>query len=156
MRSVKLRPLVMLAGLCSWTLLTGCGGSSVVDVVLTPVTGKVTANGEPLSGAMITYAPYGQQIGKPAYGMTDTDGNYELNFVDGRTGCPPGSYLVTISKFAQPDGSPFPADMPAEQQTAVGMEHIPPEYSSPTQTKLLAEVKTETETIPFEISLKKK
>jgi len=141
--------------LCLVALL-GCGGGDSVDISLHPVTGTVLADGQPLPNAAVTFSPYGAQVGRPAYGRTDEAGKYELAFVDGRPGCPPGNYIVTISKFAQPDGSAFPASMPPEEQTAVGVEHVPPQYSDPTKTKLLAEVSPQGGDIPFEISMKKK
>ncbi|MCG6155528.1 carboxypeptidase-like regulatory domain-containing protein [Rubinisphaera margarita] len=139
--------------LCLFGVL-GCGGGDNVEISLLPVTGTVLADGQPVANAAVTFAPYGAQVGRPAYGRTDESGKYELAFVDGRPGCPPGNYIVTISKFAQPDGSAFPANVPPEEQTAIGVEHIPPQYSDPTKTKLLAEVSPQGGDIPFEISMK--
>jgi len=140
---------------CSLFVMSGCGGAGdEAEVSLLPVSGTVMADGQPLANVAVTFAPDGDQIGKPAYGRTDESGKYELAFSDGRMGCPPGSYRVTISKFAQPDGSAFPPDVPPEEQTATGVEHIPPQYSDPTRTKLLAEVSPQGGDIPFEISMK--
>ncbi len=141
--------------LCSLFLMAGCsGGGDEAEVSLLPVSGTIMADGQPLADVAITFAPDGDQIGKPAYGRTDASGKYELAFSDGRMGCPPGSYRVIISKFAQPDGSAFPPDVPPEEQTAIGIEHIPPQYSDPTRTKLLAEVTPQGGEFPFEISMK--
>lgn len=138
--------------LLCWTV--GCGGSGEPEIALVPVSGTVLADGQPLVNAMVTFAPYGEGQGRPAYGVTDSSGKYELKFVDGRPGCPVGKFRVSISKFAQADGSPFPAGMPAEEQTAVGKEHIPAKYSSYDKTELWTEVTGDGGSIPFEIKLK--
>lgn len=143
----------MLAGILC---LAGCGGGSEVHIPLQPVTGTVIADGQPLAGAMVMFGPYGAQIGKPAYGTTDASGKYELQFVDGRPGCPPGNYVVTISKFVHPNGNPFPADASGEEQRAMGVELVPKNYSDPTSSKLLAEVPPTGGDFPFEISMKGK
>ncbi|WP_339746617.1 hypothetical protein [uncultured Rubinisphaera sp.] len=142
--------------LCTMILFLslGCGTSGEPEILLVPVTGTVTASGKPVVKAMVTFYPSGETVGKPSYGVTDETGHYELNFVDDRTGCPPGNHLVTISKFAQPDGSPFPKEMAPEMQTATGVEHIPAQFSSSQKTKLKAEVSTEGGQFPFEITLK--
>ncbi|HBN78126.1 MAG TPA: hypothetical protein DD473_20410 [Planctomycetaceae bacterium] len=134
--------------------LSGCNSSNTPEIPLAPVAGTVMADGEPVVKAMVTFFPNGDTIGKPSFGLTDETGHYELNFVDDRKGCLPGKHLVTISKFAQPDGSPFPKDMAPEMQTANGIEHIPARFSSSQQTKLYAEVSAEGGQFPFEISLK--
>lgn len=141
--------------MCGVALIIGCGGgSSGPQFSLVPVTGIVTANGQPVANAVVSFAPYEGDIVRSAYGVTDDSGKYALQY-EGRDGCPPGKYRVTVSKFAMPDGSPFPRGMPPEEQTAEGIEHVSKEFSDAEQTKLYTEVTNETKDIPFEVTLKK-
>jgi hypothetical protein len=76
-------------------LFLGCAGSSSGTVA---VTGKVTKDGQPVSGAAVTFVPTAPD-GKPASGTTDDSGSYKLTtFVNG-DGALPGSYKVTVTKF---------------------------------------------------------
>lgn len=80
--------------------LTGCtpGRNSA------PVSGKVTLNGEPQEGIFIYFEPelpkdIDPQIGlSKSYGKTDTEGRFELNFMDAdkdRSGALVGKHVVT-------------------------------------------------------------
>lgn len=132
----------------------GCGGGSsepLVDVVA--VSGKVTLNGEPLSGAGITFIPQGAGTGRPCYGATGDDGAYVLKTQDGREGCPVGKCKVIISKYAMEDGTPVGDDPEAG---ALGMEHLPPQYSSAEKTKLSADVPAGGKSFDFDLEAKKK
>lgn len=74
-------------------LLVGCNNSGTL-----PVTGKVTKDGQPVAGALVTFQPQSAE-GKPASGTTDDSGAYKLTtFVNG-DGALPGSYKVTVTKF---------------------------------------------------------
>lgn len=136
-------------------LLIGCGASSGSAVTLTPVSGTITVAGQPLPNAYVLFSPYGD-VARSAYGTTDAAGKYELRSMDGGSGCPAGKFLVTVSKFAQPDGSPFPEGMPPEEASVVGVEHILPRYSDPQQTKLAVEIPASGGTFDFEVEMKKK
>ncbi len=144
-----------LTGLCLLAfLLPGCGGGSAgPQLSLAPVTGTVMADGEPLANAMVMFAPYEGDAVRAAYGVTDQSGKYELLYEE-KKGCPPGKYRITISKFAMPDGSLFPRDMPQEEQMAEGKEHVPAKFSDPAQTKLFQDVTADGGEFPLEISLK--
>ncbi len=71
-------------------LAGGCSGRS--DLVL--VEGRVTLDGEPLSGATVVFTS-GQ--GRPATGVTDKNGYYTLYAEEGVRGCRPGKYRVQIT-----------------------------------------------------------
>jgi hypothetical protein len=69
--------------------VAGCGDSQK----LAPVTGVVTFDGAPLSGAWVIYEP---EHGRISTGRTDTDGRYELFFTPDRTGALIGPHCVRI------------------------------------------------------------
>ncbi len=145
-----LLPCFLLLSIC------GCsGGSTAPDVTLVPVTGTVTLDGAPLVNASVLFSPWGDLPGQPAYGITDNSGKYELKYINEKTGCPAGQFRVTISKFAQADGSPFPKDMPAEETSSAGVEHVPAIYSNSEQTKLFIEVSPSGSVHDFDLIKKK-
>lgn len=91
-------------------VLSGCSLNSSGTLA---VTGKVTKGGQPVSGAAVTFVPTATD-GKAASGTTDASGAYKLTtFVNG-DGALPGSYKVTITKFA---GSEVPATESGKQAT---------------------------------------
>lgn len=139
---------------------TGCGSpTEKPDFVskLVPVTGKVTLDGEPLTGVMINYIPAeGQPGGEIAFGLTDEAGKYTLQTQlagqspEDSQGALPGNYRVYLSKLVLPDGSALPeglSDAEAEEQGAKQL--LPDQYSSPTASKLTAIVNTEATTNDF-------
>src|SRR5262245_22408109 len=87
------------AGVCACGLLTavGCGGIRVV-----PVAGKVTLNGKPLTGAVISFSPdkaEGNNQRVSSTGRIGGDGQYEICTDDGakvRKGAPLGWYKITF------------------------------------------------------------
>jgi len=78
-------------------LLTGCETSVV------PVSGRVTLDGKPLAGAVVTFQPRadGPASGAPAagsVGRTDEDGRYTLHVIKpDQPGAAVGEHTVTIS-----------------------------------------------------------
>jgi hypothetical protein len=69
--------------------LAGCGGPN-----LSPVSGTVTLDGEPLENAIVAFVP--DAGGTSATGTTDATGAYKLVSVLG-AGLEPGTYRVSIS-----------------------------------------------------------
>jgi hypothetical protein len=111
----------------------GCGSSGVVEV-----TGTVKLNGEPLSGALVTFYPEGATGGLGGSGRTGPDGKYALTAARGGKPILPGEYRVVISKFLNPDGSvPDPSAPPIESTAS---ETLPAFYSDRSETKLRATV----------------
>ena len=124
--------------------LTGCGGGTIRTV---NVTGTVTFNGEPLSGAQVNFSPTTSDEGaRPAFGLTDADGKYRLSVIGGavNAGTTPGEYQVSISRMvgtgiiAEPDGGPTTSGpsvfVPPPQSL------IPIRYGDPTTSELTATV----------------
>ena len=94
------------------------------------VTGKVSIDGNPLSGVIISFMP---DLGRAATAVTDEDGEYDLIYLDGVKGCKIGPNSVI---FAVPTGgSPSHA--------------IPKKYQS--KSDLKADVKSGSNTFDFEL-----
>jgi hypothetical protein len=73
------------------TALTGCGG----DARVAAVHGIVTLDGEPVGDASVTFMP--KEGGRPAFGVTNADGTYELSTFETGDGALLGNHLVTIT-----------------------------------------------------------
>jgi hypothetical protein len=86
------------------------------------VTGVVTINGQPVEGAVVTFAP--QEGGRSAYGKTGPDGVYELDYTPGVKGAKIGANLVSITSYQAPtlDDSNKVVDPGSP-------ERFPPEYN---------------------------
>ena len=85
-------------GLCAPMLaaltlaLPGCGSSNPETF---PVSGTVTLDGRPVSGAAVVFTP---DTGQPATGTTDNAGQFELSTFQLGDGALPGKHRVTIAK----------------------------------------------------------
>lgn len=69
----------------------GCGSRGPE---IASVSGRVTMDGKPLANATIVFSP---ENGRPAGARTDADGNYVLNFTEGRQGAIPGPNTIQIT-----------------------------------------------------------
>jgi hypothetical protein len=96
--------------LASLVLTAGCSGSGTVKVK-----GIVTLDGQPLSGATVTFEPVGQ--GHPAGGITAQDGVFRLTTYRTGDGALPGEYRVTV---ALPPESTHPQPKPADRFELMG------------------------------------
>lgn len=77
----------------------GCSRSERPAV--TPVSGTVTYNGNPVEGAIVSFS---SPLGKPAAtGVTDASGKYALHTFGEADGAAPGDYIVTLTKMAVDD-----------------------------------------------------
>ncbi len=105
--------------------VVGCGGDHP-DVGR--VNGKVTLDGSPLVAATVMFQPTGS--GRASYGVTDAQGSYTLDYVDGVKGAVIGSHKVIIK-----------TEIPGEDgQPPKVKEKLSPRYHA--QTELKAEVKS--------------
>ncbi|MHB1037953.1 MAG: hypothetical protein ACYC35_25165 [Pirellulales bacterium] len=92
----------------------GCGGSSYKAV---PVSGRVTLDGQPVSGACVIFQPMGEKgktanPGPGSVGVTDTDGRFTLSLVSpSKPGAVVGNHRVNIA----PDTSSGKATPSAEK-----------------------------------------
>ena len=57
--------------------------------------GIVTLEGRPLAGFTVTFMS--MQDKRPAWGVTDEDGRFELMTYDPKDGCLPGEYKIVLS-----------------------------------------------------------
>jgi hypothetical protein len=144
--------------------LVGCGGGGPpLPSGIVPVTGTVTLDGEPVSGATVTFVPVqmsgggGAGLGA-ASGLTDSVGKYTLSGYEGRAnGTTPGSYRVKISRLTRADGSiviPGPDDSPMQLLTSGAKEQLPEKYSSDIRTSLVATVDAKGSPVDFKLSSK--
>lgn len=98
-----------LAGCFAVGLLVGCGSGDMPD--LGEVSGKVTLDGKPLAGVIITFQP--DAGGRASSAETDTEGNYELIYKYGVNGAKVGSNTVS---FAWPMGAEAKQAIPGKYQ----------------------------------------
>ena len=115
-----------------------------------PVKGKVTVDGKPLAGVVVTFIP--PSFG-PSNGETKEDGTYELKSAT-FPGAPPGTYKVAISHIVGDDGVVYGlgprSSMSPPAGLSVAQEKLPPEVADPGRTKLTANVPAG----PFDFDIK--
>ena len=87
--------------------VSGCSGSTDQPEV-GEVTGVVTLDGKPVPGLNILFQP---EAGRAAVGMTNEQGEYELQYLDGVSGCKIGPNTVG---FDWPPESPNAVAIPAK------------------------------------------
>ena len=150
-----MRPLLALLFLLGGTVVTGCGGSSDLPD-LTTVEGKVTLDGKPMNGVLVTYMS--DTVSRNPSGYTDAEGHYVLSYSGTNTGAPPGNYQVAITagEGAAPVYPPgIDPDKLSESQRA---KYLPEVISLPAKytngTSLTAEVKPGGNTIDFPLTAK--
>ena len=127
--------VVVLALAC-----VGCGGGGSSDAPDTvPVSGTITMDGEPLADARVVFAAANPADRlRTVSGITDSSGEYELEFTSSQSGAQPGKYLVSVSTYREDEegGAPRP-------------ETVPANYNA--QTTLTAEVSADSKVHDFEL-----
>jgi hypothetical protein len=141
------------------SLAAGCGAPRAAEApkpaALVPVSGKVTLNGAPLEGALLVFFPAAAG-GFQGQAYTDSTGVYHAETRSGsdlKPGVAPGSYRVMVSRFLKPDGTP-PLDPTEPPANSAARESLPPDFSSPTNSKLRAIVGAEGGTFDFQVKTK--
>jgi len=138
------------------TTCVGCGGTEMPTTY--PVTGAVTYDGRPVEGAAVALVPTSDK-GRSASGITDREGTFSVStYIDpanSPAGALPGDYIVTISKFSQPD---MPKGLtPWEEQTwstkNPAKSLLPKRYLSPSTSTVKLSV-TGADVAPLTIELK--
>ncbi|MEM4188370.1 MAG: hypothetical protein QXN56_04335 [Candidatus Hadarchaeum sp.] len=134
----------------------GCGSQGPA---LAPVSGKVTMDGQPLSGVIVTFVPVGG--GVSSSGVTDEAGVYRLSCPLG-PGALVGEHRVYVR--SQPPGSTLTGEVPSEDDPAYKPnpyasvaakpfeEKIPARYN--TKSELVREVKRGQNVIDLELTSK--
>lgn len=110
-------------------LVSGCGESAPPLPTLVPVAGKVTMDGKPFEGCMVTFMPRNDTKGQVAYAVTDESGEFDLKYSTGEPGCPVGEYKAIFSKLRTPEGQPIPEGKTAADVNAV--DQVPMAYRIP-------------------------
>ncbi len=131
-------------------LISGCGSSVEIPeyaAELIPVTGIVTANGQPVTGANVIFHPEGSGNSQTAYGRTDAEGRYTLTTpiaglsLEQQAGAVAGAYKVTVSRIARPDGSPIAEGVTEADAMAEGArETVPPMLTDPSRSPITMSV----------------
>jgi hypothetical protein len=89
-----------LASTCFIVAFSGCGGSNEYET--TPVSGVVTCQGKPVSNAFVNFTPLPDanratgQRGRPALGLTDSEGRFTLTTYNDGDGAIVGKHTVTV------------------------------------------------------------
>jgi hypothetical protein len=103
-KSITRASVAILLGLIA--VLTGCNSETKISVV--PVSGKVTFQGQPASGAQVVLHPVGAKEDKKfaATGKVKDDGTFKIGVYADDDGAPPGEYVATVQwfKVVQTDG----------------------------------------------------
>jgi hypothetical protein len=84
--------LLVVTAIIGVMLLPGCDDDGMASV-----SGLVTLDGQPLSGALVQFRP-ASKAERPALGATDNRGKYKLATSRNILKVYPGSYTVNISK----------------------------------------------------------
>lgn len=140
MRHVAFQLLRAWPALALVCLISGCGSD---PYGVSQVTGLVTMDGAPLPSATVSFHPVS---GRPAKGVTDQDGRYELIYIRDVRGAEPGSYTVRITTFREVAPDPVPGRVPPEP--------IPVRYNR--RSMLTAEVEAGDNEINFDLTSAKR
>lgn len=88
------RRLALCFNLFAIVLLVGCGGSGSAKG---KVKGKVTANGQPVTGGSVVLSPMTGLVATPASGNVNPDGTFELTTEKPGDGAAIGKHTVVYS-----------------------------------------------------------
>jgi hypothetical protein len=88
------------------------------------VTGKVTMDGKPLPNVTVVFVP---PNGRPSGAQTDANGEYVLNFSQGRSGAMPGKNMVRFTTLRDGYEDESGKKIPGSKET------IPPHYNGDSQ-----------------------
>jgi len=118
--------LVRLGAIVPLCLLFGCFGSEKI----VPVSGLVTLDGEPLTGAVVGFEPIAQdgdlEAGYGSYAKTDDQGRYALRSLKNEEGALVGQHRVSVSTVMGREG-------PNGEILGLTKERVPSRYNNDTQ-----------------------
>jgi hypothetical protein len=137
--------------ICSLAVLGGCG-SPANKLGTVAAGGTVTYRGAALAGATVTLSP--QQGQRPAVGLSDGAGRFQLTTLATGDGAMPGGYKVTVTKTDEAAVPKNVAEMSVEEMRAYEAEMmkgpmklkepeqlLPARYGDQATTPLTCEVK---------------
>ena len=107
------RPMTWALLVSACVGLSGCGGPPSGQL-----TGKVTDNGNPVSGAELEFAST-TNPDDLFRGSSGSDGTYAIDY-RALEGMPPGTYKVTVRHYTLPGGKPLPQGEEAEGFDYIG------------------------------------
>lgn len=145
--SIRLNSMLIVLGI-SMLFQPGCSQSDQPE--LGKVTGTITLDGKPLSGVAVVYQP---ESGRPARGMTDAEGKYELTYIRQTKGTKVGPNRVEIAPSE--DGEAEEAESADEESQSVTKRStsrkptIPARYN--VRSELKADVKAGENTFHFDL-----
>lgn len=127
MRMIGLLAPALLAGLIAG--VAGCGGPAIV-----PVSGKVTVDGKPHPGLVVSFQPIGgkgnENPGRGSSAVTNASGEFTLVYDGKANGAIPGKHLIRI--FTQLGAEPPPDDTresdPSKFDKSKAIETIPADW----------------------------
>jgi hypothetical protein len=133
----------------------GCGASVDKSKAGRPSTvtakGSVTYNSKPLEGAIIVLSPK-QAGGLAASGVSDAEGNFDLQAFPPDPGAVPGDYSVIITKMSTPPQQTNLEGGDGSNSGPPAVSLIPKKYSRPDQSKLSANIPAAgTDSLKFEL-----
>lgn len=138
----SLRAAYLLAG----CFILGCGGNS-----LTQVSGTITVDGAPATGALVIYHPVGD--GKMATGVADGQGKYQL-VTDAEVGAPAGKYQVTVT-WPDPNQKPDAGSLLSQGNSESAPDLLKGKFAKKSTSGLNAEIAPGTKELPA-IAIKSK
>lgn len=141
LKSVSVRSIRGAIAAVFVVVVAGCGGGGP-QFTLTPVSGKVTLDDQPLVGARVMFVPIAtdptsvKEALPPSSGFTDEQGHYTVATFQGQPGAVAGDHRVVVSKMTTPDGKPLTADIKDPALLGPIKESIPVKYSDPMGSEL--------------------
>lgn len=115
---------------CLCAAVFGCGGASGPKTV--PVSGTVTAGGEPFRQGLVRFIPKPGQNINSREATTDEEGNYTIMFNANQPGLEPGDYTAMFTMMRMPEGGPLPdqteEEYPKSPAQLGGVEWVAKEF----------------------------
>ncbi|HTN75740.1 MAG TPA: hypothetical protein VL096_10860 [Pirellulaceae bacterium] len=95
----RLSRRLLLLAIPAVMLLSGCGKSEPKREAVSPVTGKVSFNGQPPVGAQLVLHSVTPVAGRTLVpvALVNPDGTFKVTSYDAGDGAPPGDYVATIT-----------------------------------------------------------
>lgn len=129
-------------------LVLGCGSASERQPVF-PVAGRLTFQGQPMAGAMLTFHPLGDTGPRAlrAQATADGEGKYRMTTYTTGDGVPPGEYAVTLYWPGKRTAKP----RPGEEEDDMPPDRLQRAYTTPATTKLRATVREQVNALDFSL-----
>ncbi|MGL6196888.1 MAG: hypothetical protein ACRC2T_18905 [Thermoguttaceae bacterium] len=128
----------------------GCGSGKLKTY---PVSGTITMNGEPVTGATVIFNPDSETDGDAATGITNEKGEYKLQTANGKVdgGTTPGNYTVMVKKteFVKTGAVTYDSSGNTSEET-LPQSLLPQQFGSP-RSPLKAVVEKKKNTFDFKL-----